>query len=403
MPGSGSSRSAPARTTAARPGAPAPAALAAARAERRHASARRSTCRRRRPTAAGSRAAGRGRPAARRCRPSRRRARCARCATGTPARRSRPAAGRSWSSSGSIAVVAGRPAPRAAAAAEDVGDQRQPPGARVDRLEDERRERHVARGDGALRQELAERLDDDVRQPLHREVPRAERRREDRVEEAALGRDDAHAAGQPGVLRHVRRRGTRARRSRRRRARSRRGTFMPEAICAAEPGEVDVPASPSSTVQARVHPHRRRRPRSPRRRGSPPPRRRASGQERKAASARRAVCSSSASMPRDDRVQAVRRRELLDARHRRACRRRAARRGRRASRPGRARWPRSARTAPARGRPSSTSFSGREDQPLLEQLGALRALGAGEAAADVDVVGDRAGVRDDAAAGVERA
>ena len=44
----------------------------------------------------------------------------------------------------------------------------------------------------------------------------------------------------------------------------------------------------------------------------------------------------------------------------------------------------------------------REDQPLLEELGALGALGAREAAADVDVVGDRAGPGDERAVAVER-
>ena len=200
----------------------------------------------------------------------------------------------------------GASAPGAAAAAEDVRDQRQPSGAGVDRLEDERRERHVAGGDRALRQQLAERLDDDVGQPLHRKVARAERRREGGVEEAALRRDDAHAAGEPGVLRHL---GAEERahgvvgagvRARDRHVHARAGS-------ARQSRRGRPPASRRRPTVARARAPAPS-PRSPRRRGSPRPRPTRSGQARKAASARRAVCSSSASMPATTVVQAVARR-----------------------------------------------------------------------------------------------
>ena len=85
------------------------------------------------------------------------------------------------------AVVAGRVAAGTASAAENVGEQRQPAGAGVDRLEHECRERHLARGDRSLGKQLAERLDDDVGEPLHGEMPGAQRRREDRVEHDPSG------------------------------------------------------------------------------------------------------------------------------------------------------------------------------------------------------------------------
>ena len=50
----------------------------------------------------------------------------------------------------------------------------------------------------------------------------------------------------------------------------------------------------------------------------------------------------------------------------------------------------------------ATGASGGEDEALLEELGALGALGAEEAAADVDVVGDRARPGDHGAVPVER-
>ena len=191
------------------------------------------------------------------------------------------------------------------------------------------------------------------------------------VEQAALRRD--HAAPGWSARRSAARsaRGTRGRRSRRRRARSRSARSCRDGDCAADP-------SRSTTQRAVVAPRRRACTRSggvsskPSSSMKPSTATARSGHERNAASARRAVCSSSASMPPTPSSRPWAASELLDARRRPACRPRAARRGRPASRPGRGRWPRSARTARRTRRPPLDQRSGREDQPLLEQLRALR-------------------------------
>lgn len=100
-------------------------------------------------------------------------------------------------------VVAGRVAARAAAPAEDVREQRHPAGAWVDGLEHERREGDLAGRDRAVGQEVAERADHQIGEALDREVAGAERGRERRVEQAARPRAQADPAREPGVLREA--------------------------------------------------------------------------------------------------------------------------------------------------------------------------------------------------------
>ena len=229
-----------------------------------------------------------------------------------------------------------------------------------------------------------------------------ERRREGRIEQAALRSDYAHAAGQAGVLGNGRPEegadgevgaGVACSRS------ARSCPMAPAPSCPSE-STTSVPSSTETTACTRiggvsskplvVHEPLDRRPS-----GRAMPRNAAS----RAAGGRlqqRLHCRRS---PWPGRA---RRR----ARRRASCRGgrpRAARRGRPASTPGRGRWRRSARTAHGRGAPPSTSRSAGEDQPLLEQLRALGALRAREPAADVDVVGDRAGPGHQRAVAEERA
>ena len=148
------------------------------------------------------------------------------------------------------AASPGASRPGASAAAQDVGEQRQPARAGVDGLEDQRRERHLAGGDRALGQQLAEPFDQHVGQPLDGQVARAQRRREGRVEQAAL-RGDARARGWSG-----RRSGERSARGRRgRRSRCRRGCSRSARSCPMAPA----PSCPSNRRPACRRPPRRRR------------------------------------------------------------------------------------------------------------------------------------------------
>ena len=212
--------------------------------------------RRRRP-AAGSRAAG---PCRRACgprRPSRRPARCARSATGTPARRSRPAGSRSSSSRGRCrrrrARRGGRRrrrrgCRRAASAGPERGSTAWNTSAGNDTW--------LAATERSGSSSPSASISTSVSRCTAR-WRALERRREDGVEQAALGCDHAHAAGEAGVLRHVRPEegadgevgaGVRAR-DRHVHARRRSARLEPDR---------STTSVPSSTAHGGVHAHRRR-------------------------------------------------------------------------------------------------------------------------------------------------
>ena len=232
-------------------------------------------------------------------------------------------------------------------------------------------------------------LDQHVGQPLHRQVACTQRRREGRVEHAALRRDHPHPAGQPGVLGDGRpeegadgevRAGVRAGdRHVHARGHLRRAPPSDRRPGCRRPTETTACTRTGSVVHALVVEealglHRRaraRRGRPPRPGGRSNEQRLHPGPHRVAAV--RVANSATRVMPRRQAANCASRSPSVEA--------------------GSRTWRRSSRRAPHPLAGLDQLHRGRS--ALLEELRALGALGAGEPPADVDVMGDRAGPGDD--------
>ena len=257
----------------------------------------------------------------------------------------------------------------------------------------------MARGDRALGQQLAERPAQHLREALDGQVPGRDGRRERGPQDRPLGARDPHVPGEAVVLGHLGADkaphgevgGGVAARPRDVHAASHLGARLPRrrpraSRRAPAPGRGCAPAGRSS---------RRRR------RGSPRPRPPSSASSRSSARARADVPSSSPSIPASTSpaVAAAQLDEpLAAAAAGRELRLEVARRGVRVAHVRADQVPQAAGPAAA-----LDEEHGREDQPLLVELGVLGVLGPRRRAADVDVVGDRPGVADQPPAGVDAA